>query len=526
MSPLCASQKPSLSIMVNTFNNMRKRQWFLLVAACLGLAACGRLENLYLPPNQGGSSADQYSGGHYPSPSSANQVPILRQDNNPNAGDGSYSYAYETADGTSAHEEGALRGESQQAQGSYTYTSPEGQQITVQYTADENGYQPQGDHLPTPPPIPDAILRSIELNREAEARADRHQQPQQAYGPPQQQYEAPQQQYNAPQQQYGAPAAPQQHSAPQQQYGAPAARHQQHSTPQQQYGAPAARQQQHSAPQQQYGAPVAPQQQYSAPQQQYGAPAARQQQHSAPQQQYGAPAVPQQQFRAPAVPQQQYGAPAVSRQQQRAPAASHSSQGGITNSPVFGPFNMKQFVFLALFGFAASGPASGQYAGQYYRPAWQFGAQQIPILRLDVDTNSDGTYNYAYQTGNGIAAQEQGDARGYGTRTQGGFSYSSPDGSPVQLQYRADENGFQPQGAHLPVAPPVPEAIQRSIQKNLADEARGIVDDGQYRPGPGERSSEQYRPSQQFVSQAFSLQRFGPQRYNYQHNRYRTGYKY
>lgn len=35
--------------------------------------------------------------------------------------------------------------------GSYTYTDPEGNLITLRYVADENGFQPQGDHLPLPP---------------------------------------------------------------------------------------------------------------------------------------------------------------------------------------------------------------------------------------------------------------------------------------------------------------------------------------------------------------------------------------
>ena len=35
----------------------------------------------------------------------------------------------------------------------------------------------------------------------------------------------------------------------------------------------------------------------------------------------------------------------------------------------------------------------------------------------------------------------------------GQISYTSPDGTPINLQFTADENGFQPQGAHLPVAP-------------------------------------------------------------------------
>lgn len=46
---------------------------------------------------------------------------------------------------------------------------------------------------------------------------------------------------------------------------------------------------------------------------------------------------------------------------------------------------------------------------------------------------------------------------------QGGFQYTSPDGTPISLSYVANENGFQPQGAHLPVPPPIPDAIARAL---------------------------------------------------------------
>lgn len=38
--------------------------------------------------------------------------------------------------------------------GSYSYTSPDGQLITVNWIADENGFQAIGDHLPKPVEIP------------------------------------------------------------------------------------------------------------------------------------------------------------------------------------------------------------------------------------------------------------------------------------------------------------------------------------------------------------------------------------
>jgi len=76
--------------------------------------------------------------------------------------------SFETGNGIIAEETGFLKNagnpetEAQVAQGSSSYTSPEGQQISLTYVADENGFQPQGAHLPTPPPIPAEIQRALE----------------------------------------------------------------------------------------------------------------------------------------------------------------------------------------------------------------------------------------------------------------------------------------------------------------------------------------------------------------------------
>ncbi|XP_050301575.1 uncharacterized protein LOC126739800 [Anthonomus grandis grandis] len=105
------------------------------------------------------SSSSQYK---YQS-ASQNQIPIIKLDTQ-NNGDGSYKTEYETANGIQAQEQGQPQANGEVVQGSFSYTSPEGEKIGVSYTADETGYHPQGDNIPTPPPVPDAILKSIEYN--------------------------------------------------------------------------------------------------------------------------------------------------------------------------------------------------------------------------------------------------------------------------------------------------------------------------------------------------------------------------
>lgn len=207
-----------------------------------------------------------------------------------------------------------------------------------------------------------------------------------------------------------------------------------------------------------------------------------------------------------------------------------------------------QILFITLFGFAACGvytpprryQSSPSGTSQYSRPSTQYGApvaqnygssyQQVPILRLDSNNNGDGTYSYAYETADGTSGQEQGDARGDGTRAQGGFAYTSPNGQPVQLQYTADENGFIPQGSHLPVGLAGP--ILKSIQQNLAEEKHGVVDDGQYREGGSpsygqqnpvrQNTPQKYNPTQQYRPSQYVQNKYGAPAFP---NR-QTGYKF
>ncbi|CAH1104435.1 unnamed protein product [Psylliodes chrysocephalus] len=95
------------------------------------------------------------------------------------------------------------------------------------------------------------------------------------------------------------------------------------------------------------------------------------------------------------------------------------------------------------------------------------------ILSGNNEFNFDGTYQWSFQADNGISAQETSQIKNSNSQepveeTQGNFEYTAPDGSSIQVRYIANEDGFQPQGAHLPVAPPIPVEIQRSLEWNAA----------------------------------------------------------
>ncbi|XP_054085315.1 pupal cuticle protein Edg-78E [Zeugodacus cucurbitae] len=75
--------------------------------------------------------------------------------------EGNYQFSYETSNGIQRQEAGSLAG----VRGSLNYVSPEGERISLSYTADEEGFHPTGDHLPTPPPVPAYVLRALEYIR-------------------------------------------------------------------------------------------------------------------------------------------------------------------------------------------------------------------------------------------------------------------------------------------------------------------------------------------------------------------------
>ncbi|CAG9795960.1 unnamed protein product [Diatraea saccharalis] len=145
---------------------------------------------------------------------------------------------------------------------------------------------------------------------------------------------------------------------------------------------------------------------------------------------------------------------------------------------------MKLFVISAFIAVCTALP-QGQYSHSpsYYqqtRPRAALDSNAV-ILRSSSDVNEQG-FHYAYETDNGIAAEETGHEAD-GIQAQGGYSYTGDDGQVYSVRYTADSNGFQAQGAHIPTPPPVPEAIARALQENARDEAAGIYDDGSYHEG-------------------------------------------
>ncbi|KAJ8718493.1 hypothetical protein PYW08_002730 [Mythimna loreyi] len=101
----------------------------------------------------------------------------------------------------------------------------------------------------------------------------------------------------------------------------------------------------------------------------------------------------------------------------------------------------------------------------------------IPILRLSNEMDLDGSFSYealgADQTHYVQHSRMENPGTGKDEQVvEGSYSYVGDNGKTYTVNYIADANGFRASGDHLPVAPPVPEIIQRAIQYNLAEESK------------------------------------------------------
>ncbi|EFN78519.1 endocuticle structural glycoprotein SgAbd-2 [Harpegnathos saltator] len=132
-------------------------------------------------------------------------------------------------------------------------------------------------------------------------------------------------------------------------------------------------------------------------------------------------------------------------------------------------------------------PYQPQPQPQPLQPQYTSPGKFIAIRSQQKDSSPDGSYSFSYETENGISVSESGHPQagpqGQTEVVQGRYSYPAPDGTPITIEYTADENGFHAQGAHIPTPPPIPEAIRRALAANP--------------PGPDDSKYDQQQPFQQ-----------------------------
>merc|ERR1711972_75278 len=119
---------------------------------------------------------------------------------------------------------------------------------------------------------------------------------------------------------------------------------------------------------------------------------------------------------------------------------------------------MKSMLLVALF--VAVAAAENTY--EYKEP--------IAITKYGSVSDETGKYSYNFEAASGIKMSEEGEQKhfgdkleeGYGSVARGSYSYEL-EGVTYTINWVADENGFQPTGAHLPVAPPMPEYVVKML---------------------------------------------------------------
>ncbi|KAG4077468.1 hypothetical protein HA402_002895 [Bradysia odoriphaga] len=79
------------------------------------------------------------------------------------------------------------------------------------------------------------------------------------------------------------------------------------------------------------------------------------------------------------------------------------------------------------------------------------------VLKYENDNIGVDGYKFAYETSNGITRSEQAELKNVGTEqealnVQGSVTWTAPDGQVFTINFVADENGYRPEGAHIPKA--------------------------------------------------------------------------
>ncbi|XP_042205109.1 endocuticle structural glycoprotein SgAbd-8-like [Homarus americanus] len=100
----------------------------------------------------------------------------------------------------------------------------------------------------------------------------------------------------------------------------------------------------------------------------------------------------------------------------------------------------------------------------------------IPILVDERDgPHPDGSYSFNFETGNGISRYEQGAPQGEtgAVASQGGWSFTLPDGTPAVFTFVADEFGYRVESDLLPTPHPLPAHAIAQIEFARQQKASG-----------------------------------------------------
>nr|CAD7568042.1 unnamed protein product [Timema californicum] len=184
----------------------------------------------------------------------------------------------------------------------------------------------------------------------------------------------------------------------------------------------------------------------------------------------------------------------------------HSIRPGLrpldrADSPISGHM-LSVAVALAVLGLTACAPQGPFTPRPYFNPRSPLTPQgYVPILAQNYDLNPfDNSYNFRsiffkfqrahnfrYESGDGSSRQENGVINNPGTQVEaaavtGSYSYIAPDGTPITVNYIADENGFQPIGNNIHAQ------ISKAVANQVA-EARGVAAlpvylNSRFNPGP------------------------------------------
>lgn len=125
----------------------------------------------------------------------------------------------------------------------------------------------------------------------------------------------------------------------------------------------------------------------------------------------------------------------------------------------------------------------------------------VPILKQINRHNEDGSYSYGYEGADGSFKIETKSANG---EVKGKYGYIDSDGKMREVEYGANQDGFQPTGTDINVAPAAPGNNPNSYPALNA----GEIDDGQYREDPNMYNDPRYNSKPGSSSKAQSNFRF------------------